>query len=264
LPELPEVQTIVNGLNSIIIEKKISRIAEYRRGTVENSLLNVDYGKVKLVERRGKYIIVKTTAECKIVIHLRMTGKLIFEADSDRRPKHCRAEIFFSDGSRLIFDDVRTFGKIQVMKKSQAVPALEKLGAEPLSDQLNPEFLSKQLKNRKALIRNLLLNQNIIAGLGNIYVLEILYRCKIDPRKQADGLSLIQIEKIVEQTKIVLKEAIEKNGTTISDYRSVEDQSGQFQNFLRVYQKKKCKCGTEIKRIKMAGRSAYFCPSCQQ
>ena len=264
MPELPEVQTIVNGLNSKIIEKKISRIAEYRQGTVENSLPNKDYGKVKLVERRGKYIIIKTAAACKIVIHLRMTGKLIFAADSDRRSKYCRAEIFFSDGSRLIFDDVRTFGKIQIMKKSQAVPALEKLGAEPLSDKLNPEFLSKQLKNRKAPIRNLLLNQNIIAGLGNIYVLEILYRCKIDPRKQADGLSLIQIEKIVEQTKIVLKEAIEKNGTTISDYRSVEDQSGQFQNFLRVYQKKKCKCGTEIKRIKMAGRSAYFCPSCQQ
>jgi len=241
MPELPEVQTIVNSLNSIIIEKKISRIVEYRKGTVENSLPNIDYGKVKLVERRGKYIIVKTTADCKIVIHLRMTGKLIFEANSDRQSKYCRAEIFFSDGSRLIFDDVRT----------------------PLSDQLNPEFLSKQLKNRKIPIRNLLLNQNIIAGLGNIYVLEILYRCKIDPRLQADGLSLIQIEKIVEQTKVVLKEAIEKNGTTISDYRSVEDQSGQFQNFLCVYQKKKCKCGTEIKRIKMAGRSAYFCPSCQ-
>lgn len=264
MPELPEVQTIVNGLKSHIIKKQISQINEYRKGTIVTHCNGIEYGVVKKLERRGKYIIIKTSEAFKIIIHLGMTGKLIYNPRADKMSNHCRAEIIFTDGSKILFDDVRTFGKIHIFRIDDKVTAFEKMGVEPLSDSLNPAYLSEKLKNRKAPIKNLLMDQHFLAGLGNIYTMEILHRCRIDPRKKSGALSKQETEKIVRQTKIVLKQAMDHNGTSVSDYRQVEDKKGEFQNFLRVYQKKHCNCGTAIKRIKMAGRSTYFCPECQK
>jgi len=263
MPELPEVQTIVNGLEFYIIKKQIDQIDEYREGTIVTHCHSKEYGEVRKIERQGKYIIIKTLEAFKIIIHLGMTGKLIYAPCVEGMSDHCRAEIVFTDGSRIFFDDVRTFGKIHIFKIDDKFTAFEKMGVEPLSDCLNPSYLSEKLKNRKAPIKNLLMNQHVIAGLGNIYAMEILHRCRIDPRKISRALTKKQIVEIVKQTKIVLKQAIENNGTSVSDYRRVEDKKGEFQNFLRVYQKKHCNCGTAIKRIKMAGRSTYYCPLCQ-
>ncbi len=264
MPELPEVQTIINGLNQKVLGKEIKKINELRSGTViwQNSV--TDFGEIKSIWRRGKYILMQTSNDYKLVIHLRMTGKLIFEKHMTKTSNHARAEIFFCDKTKLIFDDVRTFGKIQIYKKEDDIDSLKKLGLEPVSKDFDEKYLKRKFINRKSPIKSLLLNQNIIAGLGNIYANEILYRAKISPLKKGNKLSLKKLKTIVEKTKEVLEQAIKYNGTTISDYRSVEDKTGKFQNFLNVYNKEYCKCGHQIKKIKQAGRSTYYCPVCQK
>ncbi len=264
MPELPEVQTVINGLNQIILNKEIQVISELRPGTVIWQIPVTTLGSVKKVDRRGKYIILQTSENFKLVIHLRMTGKLIFESNLNRTSTHSRAEIIFSDKTKLIFNDIRTFGKIQIMREEDDVQAFSRLGVEPLSAEFDEKYLKEKISQRKAPIKNLLLDQSIIAGLGNIYVAEILFRSELDPRKAGNKITKNQIRKIVQNTKEVLNEAIKHNGTTISDYRSVEDKTGEFQNFLKVYGKEFCACGAEISKIRQAGRSTYFCRKCQR
>jgi len=266
MPELPEVQTILTGLNKKILNKEIISVFELRKGTIQNFIKDpiCDFGSIISISRRGKFIIFETSNDYKFLIHLRMTGKLIFEKSLYKKSAHERASFIFADKTKLIFDDVRAFGKIQVYHKKDKIESLEKLGLEPLSNEFNAEYLKQKFKNRKSSIKILLLNQSIIAGLGNIYVCEILFRAKISPQKKGNKLSLKKLDMIVKKTKEVLTQAIKYNGTTISDYRSVEDKTGEFQNFLNVYQKKKCPQGHQIKRIKQTGRSTYFCPVCQK
>ena len=264
MPELPEVQTIVNGLNQKVLGKEIKEIIELRPGTViwQNPVTSL--GNINSISRRGKYILIQTSKDYKLIIHLRMTGKLIFETDLTKTSDHARAELVFNDNTKLIFNDVRAFGKIQILKINEEIEAFKKLGLEPLSNAFNARYLKNKLKNKKAPIKNILLDQRIIAGLGNIYVAEILFRSKIDPRVPGKRLKKKQLESIVSETKTVLQEAIKHNGTTISDYRSVENKTGKFQNFLKVYRKEYCECGNQIKKIKQAGRSTYYCPVCQK
>jgi len=264
MPELPEVQTVVRGLIQKVLGKEIQEIIELRPGTVIWQTEITNLGNIVEISRRGKYIILQTSEKLKLIIHLRMTGKLIFETDWNKNAKHARAEIIFTDKTKLIFNDVRTFGKIQVMNHDEEVEAFSRLGAEPLSETFNKRYLTEKLLRRTAPIKNILLDQRVVAGLGNIYVVEILFRSKIDPRKSGKILKSVQIKDIVKHTKVVLQEAIKHNGTTISDYRSVEDKTGEFQNFLKVYGKKTCECGAQIIKIKQAGRGTYFCEKCQK
>ena len=264
MPELPEVQTIIKGLREKVLGKEILKIQELRSGTIISNSSITSLGKINSISRRGKYILLQTSKDFKLVIHLRMTGKLIFETDLAKTSDHARAELIFSDNTKLIFNDVRAFGKIQIFKGNEEIEAFQNLGLEPLSDEFNAMYLKNKLKNRKAPIKNVLLDQRVIAGLGNIYVAEILYSSKIDPRVPGDKLKKKHLESIVSETKTILQEAIKYNGTTISDYRSVEDKIGEFQNFLKVYRKEYCECGHQIKRIKQAGRSTYYCPVCQK
>ncbi len=262
MPELPEVQTIVDELNSQITNKTISEIIEKRDGIVINQNEN-NFGKIKQVVRRGKYIIIHTF-NSDIVVHLRMTGKLIYEEDLAKTSSHSRAEIIFKDETKLIFDDVRTFGKIWILPDFHELKGIKNLGAEPLNKRFDKDYLKRKIQNRKVPVKSLLLEQNIIAGLGNIYVCEILFRAKIHPESLGINLSDSKIRDIVNQTKIVLNEALKHNGTTISDYRRVDGKNGEFQNFLKVYPKEICECGNEISKIKIAGRSTYFCDKCQK
>ncbi|MBC8384505.1 MAG: bifunctional DNA-formamidopyrimidine glycosylase/DNA-(apurinic or apyrimidinic site) lyase [Candidatus Cloacimonetes bacterium] len=266
MPELPEVQTVVNGLNEKVLGKNIISIFEDRKGTIQNFVQEpiCEFGSISKISRRGKFIIMETSKDLKFVIHLRMTGKLIFEKYPERKSTHERANFIFEDKTKLIFDDTRTFGKIQIYQKKDKIESLEKLGLEPLSDNFTSEYLKLKFENRQAPIKNLLLNQSIIAGLGNIYVCEILFRAKISPQKQGNKLSFKKIDMIVIKTKEVLTEAIKYNGTSISDYRNVDNKSGEFQKFLKVYGKKTCECGSDICKIKQAGRSTYFCEKCQK
>jgi formamidopyrimidine-DNA glycosylase len=264
MPELPEVQTIVNGLRKKVLGKQISEILEHRKNTVVWHAECVDFGKIVSIDRRGKYIIIHLSNNLKLIVHLRMTGKLIFESDLSKISLYARAEIVFEDNTKLIFDDVRTFGKIEVMEESEMNFSISKLGVEPLEKEFNSEYLEDKINRRVAPIKNILLDQSVIAGIGNIYASEILFRAKIDPTKRGNELNKKEIAKIVLHTKAILTEAIKCNGTTISDYRSVEDKTGDFQNFLQVYGKEYCECGSKISRIKQAGRSTFFCNKCQR
>jgi formamidopyrimidine-DNA glycosylase len=264
MPELPEVQTVVSGLQKKVVGKQISELLEHRAGTIIWHTECVEFGKIKEIGRRGKYIIIYLDNDLKLVVHLRMTGKLIYETDPAKLSSHARAEIIFVDNSKLIFDDVRTFGKIEVLSEAAEVAAIERLGAEPLSADFDAEYLAAKVSRRQAPIKNVLLDQAVIAGIGNIYAAEILFRVGLNPTKPAADLSRSDLQKIVQQTKQVLAEAIRHNGTTISDYRSVEDKTGEFQNFLNVYGKEFCHCGAKIKRIKQAGRTTFYCEKCQK
>jgi formamidopyrimidine-DNA glycosylase len=266
MPELPEVQTVINGLNSSIINKGITTIKEFRSGTVINKIGSQIYnwGKIEKISRIGKYILIDTTNNLRLVVHLRMTGKLIYKTKDLRKPAHVRAQFEFADNSVLYFDDTRTFGSIRIYKKEQLILPVEMLGPDALSGDFTSDYLWQITPKRKAPIKNLLLNQSVVAGLGNIYVAEILFRANISPAKRADRLRQKEVNKIVNETKKVLKEAIKHNGTTISDYKNVDEKSGEFQNFLRIYGKQKCKCGHEVVKIKQAGRSTYYCPKCQK
>ena len=265
MPELPEVQTVVSGLQEKILNKRIVSLFEQRKGTIQNFFSGefCEFGIVKAVKRRGKYIIIETSENIKLVIHLRMTGKLIFDENTNDAT-HSRAYFTFEDGSKMIFDDVRTFGKIQVFGIDDKVSSLEKLGVEPLLDEFDTEYLYNKIKKRKAPIKNLLLDQTIIAGLGNIYVCEVLYRVGVNPTSQGNIISKKKTGEIKNKIKEVLVKAIACNGTSISDYRNVDNKTGEFQKFLQVYGKEKCPDDHSVKRIKQAGRSTFFCPKCQK
>ncbi|HCX72124.1 MAG TPA: DNA-formamidopyrimidine glycosylase [Candidatus Cloacimonas sp.] len=266
MPELPEVQTVVKGLQANIIGKKITSIIEIRSGTVSQKFDSkiTGYGTIEKITRIGKYILIDTDVGLRLVVHLRMTGKLIFKQQDLHRPQHLRALIEFYDNSVLYFDDTRTFGSINIYRKTQKIPSIQMLGPDALSNDFSSDYLWQVLENRKAPIKNLLLDQSVVAGLGNIYVAEILFRAQVLPQKKARHLKQYEVKRIVAETKKILPEAIKHNGTTISDYKNVDGKSGEFQNFLRIYGKQKCQCGENITKIKQAGRSTFYCSKCQK
>lgn len=263
MPELPEVQTIINELKDMIIGKSIAEIEEREQKTIETvSKLNSGE-KITALERRGKYLVIFTTKH-KLIVHLRMTGKLVYSDSLQPGNKYDRVLIHFSDGSYLAFNDVRKFGTMKIYPKDAIVDEFEKLGVEPLSKHFNARYLSKKLYKKKQPLKNALIDQRVVAGLGNIYASEILFRAGIAPHRAAGDLTGDEVEKVVKKTKEVLEEAISKNGTTVSNYRRVDDKSGEFQNFLKVYQKEYCLCGEKIKKLKLAGRSSFYCKKCQK
>ena len=166
----------------------------------------------------------------------------------------------------MIFDDVRCFGTLEFYDKLSDAKALKKLGIEPLSEDLNVNYFKSKVASSKREVKSILLDQQIIAGLGNIYVSEILFRSKISPLRITETIRNKEWTKIIKYTKSVLEEAIKNNGTTISDFRRVDDKTGKFQKFLKVYNKKEqpCPdCGIPIQRIVQQQRSTFFCPECQ-
>ncbi len=272
MPELPEVQTVVNGLQDWLVDRQILNLECHYNGTVRFSPASSESSlpaKVTSVERRGKYIIINLESLHSIIVHLRMTGKLVQDTSeniesNDINIIHQRACFILSHKKLLRFIDPRTFGKIILCRTDEIESYIPKLGVEPLTDDFTPNYLRSALLNKRAPIKNTLLDQRIVAGLGNIYVCEILYRSGIKPDKQSNQLTMSTLRKIVSNTKEVLSEAIQYNGTSISDYRRIDDKTGEFQNYLRVYQKIYCPLGHSIQNIRLAGRSSFYCPICQK
>lgn len=269
MPELPEVQTVLNGLEDGLATNKIIELYCLYPGTVKidteasNQALPA---KIRSFERRGKYLIMHLETAHSLVIHLRMTGKLVIAESTQSDPvhPHLRAWFRLDQNKDLLFIDPRTFGKIVLCRTENLANYLAKLGPEPLTEDFNVSYLRQQLKNRKKPIKNALLDQALVAGLGNIYVCEILYRAGVRPDAESSQITLKAIKAIVFHTKEVLREALENNGTSISDFRRVDDKSGEFQNLLRVYQKQQCPLGHDITVIRQAGRSGFYCPHCQK
>lgn len=267
MPELPEVQTVLDGVVKELRGRQIHDIQCFLPGTVirDPEIVQEPFpAKLTGHERRGKYMILHLERGNSLIIHLRMTGKLVSDAAMQSQSKHERACILLSGGRKMHFVDIRTFGKIILCRTSNIPRFMAPLGLEPLSDEFNAEYLKEFLAGRKTPIKSLLMDQSKVAGLGNIYACEILYRSRIHPETPANKLSLPRLKKMVVQTKQVLKEAISKNGTSISDFRRVDEKTGEFQNFLQVYQQEKCPRGHDVKKIRQSGRGTYFCPICQK
>lgn len=267
MPELPEVQTVLDGLSLALKDREIIGLEGYYPGTliVDPHLPEGGFpAKLLQAVRRGKYMILHLDSGISLIIHLRMTGKLVYEAHPEDIHKHERARILLGGGDAIRFIDPRTFGKITLLDTENLAYFIPKLGPEPLSVEYNASYLYSAIHHRSAPIKNLLLDQALVAGLGNIYVCELLFRARIEPQRPGAKISKKEAALILKHTQDVLTEAIAVGGTSISDYRRIDDKTGEFQNFLRVYQKKECPLGHALANVRLGGRSSFYCPLCQK
>lgn len=286
MPELPEVQTIVNDLNKLLLNKKIVQveILDNRLALLKktNNLLNQSIIKIT---RRAKHLLFLLANDHYLVIHLKMTGQLIWLSNGEwlagghptkdlinntnHWPNKSTRVIFsFSDGTQLFFNDIRRFGWIKLMTTLEWQNYQQKLGIEPLDGQLTVDFLQKLTqRHSRSKIKTLLLNQQHLVGLGNIYVDESLFATRIRPDRLAGSLNSVELRALQKNIIAILKLAISKRGTSFSDYLDSRGQKGNFSEKLQVYgrAKKPCyHCGQPLEKIKLNGRGTHFCPICQK
>lgn len=271
MPELPEVETVVRGLRSKITNKAITDVTVFRSTPVQSlpddQFCRLLTGRIiRKVTRRAKYLIFHLEPELYLIGHLRMTGKFIVSPILPKPGKYQRVW-FHLDDLLMIYEDVRCLGTLEICENLEKHPKIQKLGVEPLSQDFNATYLQQCFHKAHREIKSVLLDQSKIAGIGNIYASEILFDIGIHPQKQAGLLTFGELKNLVLSTQKILRKAIRENGTSISDFRRVDDKTGAFQNFLQVYARdgQSCrKCNTVIKRIVQQQRSSFYCPQCQQ
>ncbi len=264
MPELPEVRVVSKFLRNELIGKTITHIDVYydkmMNETVKEKLIGQTVNKLKTL---GKYIVFELT-DYDLISHLRMEGKY-YQPTTQARSKHDHVVFFFND-LEIRYHDTRKFGTFDLRNKDETyvVPPLSKLGKEPFD--LDPLDFYKSLKNRHSPIKSLLLNQHLIAGIGNIYADEILFLAKIHPLKKGNKITKQNSKDIINSSIDVLTRAIDKGGTTLHSFKN-NGEVGWFSQELNVHlqEHKPCKiCGNPIQRIKVGGRSTYFCKTCQR
>jgi len=280
MPELPEVETIRRGLQEKIKNKQIKYVVInvdkiVKKPSLGEFITKIKGKKIKEVDRRGKYIIIYLDSKDKLIVHLGMTGLLIYPynnkiTEKEINPKHNHLIFTFTDDTQLVFNDVRRLGKIFLVSNIDEVESITKLGVEPLEDYFTEEvFIQVLNKKKKSKIKPFLMNQKFITGLGNIYANEVLYRSNIHPLRLISSLNKKEVRNLYQQIKLVLSEAVELRGSTVADdaYRDTDGDKGKFAKKLQVYARKgePCiKCGTTIEVIKIEGRSSFFCSRCQK
>ncbi|MFH1824170.1 MAG: bifunctional DNA-formamidopyrimidine glycosylase/DNA-(apurinic or apyrimidinic site) lyase [Candidatus Firestonebacteria bacterium] len=267
MPELPEVETIVRGLQKQIVGKKIVGVKvilpKIVRGDAGDFITFVSGATIQKVWRRGKMIVINLSKGRSLLIHLKLTGQLLYISKDAPVTKHTHLVFKLSTGQQLHYLDVRQFGYF-CLADTSLVEGLTPAGLEPLKISLNK--FKKIIQSKKARMKSLLLNQSFLAGIGNIYADEILHKAHIHPLQHAHTLSQIQITRLYRNIKEVLKKAIKYRGSSVSDYVDSGGQKGNYQRYHRVYRRagKPCfTCQKKIVRIKIGGRSSYFCPNCQ-
>jgi formamidopyrimidine-DNA glycosylase len=269
MPELPEVETSVQAIQEFA-NQNIESIEIYNpnlRWKVDcNTFKNLSGLKVSKIDRRAKYILFHLN-QSQILIHLGMTGTLrIAKKESNFYKKHDHVEFIFQRG-KLIFNDPRRFGSIHFIKEPSKHFLLEKLGPEPLSEEFNGEYLFQKIKKSLSPIKNSLMNQHNVVGIGNIYANEILFDAKIRPTRKSKTITKKEYNKIAASTKKILKVAIKAGGTTLKDFYQPDGNKGYFKIDLAVYDRanEKCKnCKKElIKRIIQSQRATFYCRKCQ-
>lgn len=276
MPELPEVETVVKGLRPLIKDRKVTAVEireknmiAYPENNIEAFKKSLIGSKIEAINRRGKYIIIELDSGKNMIIHLRMTGKLLVKEVEEFRDKHTHVIFSLNDGQEIRFNNIRKFGRVYLIDKDHPEQAggLADLGPEPLSEDLTLTDFKKLFENRRALMKSLLLNQHFVAGIGNIYADEILFLSGVRPDRTADTLTEAEKEKIYHNMRHILARGIIYGGTSFSDYVNAFGEKGSFQEELKVHQRegKECySCGTKINKIKVSGRSTYFCPQCQK
>jgi len=289
MPELPEVETIVSGLKKRILNKSITdvwtdfaklvkklKFPEFKKEIIGKKILDV--------KRRGKNILIFLSQGKVLLVHQKMTGHLLVgewqqsegkwkarikgPLSDDSANRFLHLIFWLDDGRQLALSDLRKFAKVELFdeKEIKEDESLKNLGPEPLEKSFTFDKFLKLFQARRGKIKKVLMDQTVIAGIGNIYSDEILWAAKIHPLRDVSEIKKEEFKKIYRFIKEILKKAIKAGGESISDFRNVEGNKGMFDKYRMVYrrEKEKCsRCGTIIKRIKLGGRSAHFCPKCQ-
>jgi len=271
MPELPEVETVKRTLERYLLGRKIENVHVYYSRILAN--ITVEELKKKLINqtiiamnRRGKWLIFEMD-DYDLVSHLRMEGKYFFKNSDDEITRHEHVIFTLDNGKELRYQDTRKFGRMYLFKKDtlyQELP-LSEIGKEPWDSTLTEKYLKEKLKDKKIPIKTSLLDQTIIAGIGNIYADEILFLSGIHPLKSSSKLTKKNREDIILSTRKILGDAIEMGGTTIRSYESEKGVHGRFQQNLLIHTLTNCsRCNTLVEKIFVGGRGTYFCKNCQK
>lgn len=273
MPELPEIEQVRKTLKPHIVNKMVKhvdiRLPRMIKHPAPENFADILVGQsVRELKRRGKYLIIEFNTNLRLVIHLRMTGALV-AADSDvAEPPYAKVRFDLTGDKTLWFCDIRTFGTMHLIVNDDiSLPGLEKLGPEPGSSEFSAEYLEKIVKNRTGAIKGVLLNQEAVAGLGNIYVDEALAHAGILPQKPARSLSRKELKELVASVNKVIRQGIKNHGTTFRNYVDGNGTQGTNQHHLLVYGRKgqPCKkCGRQLIGTKVAGRGTTYCANCQR
>ncbi|MDQ3703206.1 MAG: DNA-formamidopyrimidine glycosylase [Chloroflexota bacterium] len=273
MPELPEVETIRADLARSVIGRRITGVEVIWPRSVDRppteALVGLLPGHVvEALDRRGKYLVLRLDGGAALVVHLRMTGRLRWREAGSERDRHVRVILFLDDGHELHFDDQRKFGRLYfALDEAELLEILAKLGPEPLVEEFTRQGLRTQLLRRRTRLKPLLLDQRFLAGLGNIYVDEALWRAGLHPLRRSDSLSTPDIARLHEGIVAALQQGIANRGTTFSTYQDLAGSAGLNQEQLFVFRREgqPCpRCGTPIQKIRVAGRGTHICPRCQR
>ena len=273
MPEMPEVESVVRKLRRSIVGKSIVEVRLSGlplRKPVEDTFASRLIGHtIRKIHRRGKYMIVEMEPCAYWLIHLGMSGRVLYRSRPCEEVKHTHAIIRFSDASELEYRDPRRFGLLRAYDVAQLrlIPELRFLGAEPLSRKFRIEWLLPRLQRSRQEIKSFLLDQRLIAGLGNIYACEALYHARIHPARRCFTIGRDEAARLVGAIRTVLRTAIRNRGTSFSDFMDSDGEPGENQTSLGVFQKagEKCRrCRSTIRRLRQGNRSSFFCPRCQR
>ncbi len=274
MPELPEVETIRRSLEANLRGKTFVGVEVFLDSMIKGAdpgmlASQLEGKKITSIERRGKYLIIQLTGGQTMVIHLRMTGQLLYCGPEQEKPKHTHLVFHLNDQHEIRFIDQRQFGRVYLVPSQEldSISGLKNLGVEPLSEAFTRAFFRKELRNKRTKIKPLLLDQTFIAGIGNIYADEALFRARINPERIASTLDPREVARLYLGIREVLNEGIENKGTTVRDYVDGDGNRGSNQSNLRVYGREgePCeKCGKPIERKTIGGRSSHYCPKCQK
>ena len=270
MPELPEVETTVRGLRPVLEGQRLASV-ETRRGDLrrpfpEDLRQRMTGATVTALGRRAKYGLIETDRGDTMVFHLGMSGR--WRVDPAELLTHDHLLIATDSGRHLALNDARRFGSVDLWPTADidAYPPFQAIGPEPLGPELTAAHLHDALSGRKASIKLMLLDQRIVAGLGNIYVCEALYLARISPKTAAGRVSPVRLERLVEAIRAVLLAAIAAGGSTLRDYAKPDGELGYFSKQFAVYGREgePCSCGGLVKRYSEGGRSTFWCPKCQR
>lgn len=287
MPELPEVETVKRGLSTLIVKRIVTAIESDTPKSFQAS--NDDTAQfligaeIRSIRRRAKVLLIDLSSEYSLMIHLKMTGQLVFRGKENFGAGHpnesligplpdksTRVTITFTDSSQLFFNDQRKFGWIKLLPTAaiEQEPFMLKVGPEPLTDDFSlAQFAQRFIRRARSSIKAALLDQTVIAGVGNIYADESLWGAKIHPSTLTGRLSKKQLEKLYEEVRLVMNLAIEKGGSTDRNYVNAEGKKGSYIDFARVFRREglACpRCGAVIIKLRVAGRGTHICPICQK
>tara|TARA_Y100001970_G_C14002764_1_gene734272 strand:- start:101 stop:967 length:867 start_codon:yes stop_codon:yes gene_type:complete len=288
MPELPEVEVVKKSLQKNINQLTIKKISIHQKklrypinGVMLKKMIN---SKIESIQRRSKYLLLNFDNNFTILIHLGMTGKLLLVSPKygkiktsfyyntySVKAKHNHLSILFNKNIKMIYNDVRKFGFIKVAKTQNLnqISHLKFLGPEPLSIKFNKIYFQSQIKGRKKNIKDLLMDQTFLSGLGNIYSNEVLFLSKLNPKRKITTLNRRHISTIIKNIKNILRKAILSGGSSIKDFNNTFGKAGSFQQFFKVYGRNSLKCvrknckGT-IRKVNISNRSTFFCSNCQK